>query len=237
MAADVLSSPIQNAPVFAKLYQGYVVRVISQTKSFFRIEFLTQDGSVREGWVEKSAVTLDPPPRKTTVTSAIVGPEEGGGSSSGEDGLRWSSEKGDHSVRLLFSPIFNVYRYGATQFRIGASFDFPISPRWSLGFPASYAFASGFWSLQGGGQVSYDVKKWKRSTLYSRMGGLFERFSGKGRSFLAGTVDLGLGIRYRFEKYFWLGVEPISAEVMVFGTENIPWNIRGQTLVELRSEW
>jgi hypothetical protein len=140
-------------------------------------------------------------------------------------------------ISVSVAPVFDVYRYGATQARLGAAYDFSVATRWRLGFPLGYTFGGGFSSLQAGVQISAEIARWRRVDLYQRTGVLFERYWGNDRSFLAGTVDLGLGARYMLSRGIWVGLEPVSLEVMPLATEGVPWNVRGQVRIDVGGAW
>jgi hypothetical protein len=143
----------------------------------------------------------------------------------------------DWSTSAYLGPVYDVYRYGATQFRLGATQETVIAPAWRVGVPVGFTFGDDFSSFQIGGQVSFDSHQWDRWVLYERAGALFETFWGNDRSFVAGTLDLGVGVRYQLRPKLWVGIEPLSFEVTPLTTDNVPWNVRGQVLFEVRGDW
>lgn len=227
------------APVVATLYQGYRINVVAQTKTLFRIEFQDSYGRLQNGYVEKHVVGLDPKQKKAVVTTAVVGPSAGKiEDSSQEIGPTEELVRGKNIFSFHMAPVFSLYRFGATQFRVGGSYERALAEAFWLGLPIAYTFGDGFSSIQGGAQGRFNnLLKWDRFSVYQRTALLFERFSGNGRSFMAGTIDVGLGARYQFLNRFSLELEPISFEAMLVNTEKIPWNLRGQVRMELKGTW
>jgi hypothetical protein len=187
---------------------------------------------VRDGFVEQEAIRLGTAAEKRGTTPVVAISDRHGNA-----GEQKENVPGRHAAGLFLAPVFSLYRYGATQFRLGGSYDFPLWDSWRLGFPVAYTFMGGFSSVQVGVRATLDLRTWHRFSVYQRVGAFFERYSGNGRSFVAGSVDLGVGARYRLSKRIWLGLEPVSVEAMVVATGGVPWNLRGQTRMEVRGEW
>jgi hypothetical protein len=221
---EVRVAPAPDAAVIAMLHEGYRVRVVSRMKEYFRIELALADGRSRDGFVEKDALRFD---------SAEKGK---GPSPSARANSNREKPPGTSGVALGIAPVFSLYRYGATQIRVGGAYTFS-SGLGEIGIPLSYTFGSGFSSLSTGGTVAADLIAWKRTGLYARGGLLLERFSGNGRSFLGGTVEASFGIWWRWSPHVKVRFEPLATEAMVYATNGVPWNIRGETRVELKGEW
>jgi len=248
--AVVRTKPSIKAPVIVRLKRGDRIKVVSQTQNWYRVRLKFREGGVVDGWIEKSLAKLFPPgrgPQKPRISrprllrdfepnrpqSAVIQPRV-----SQTQGQPFRYEFQDHhGLRTFVAPVFDVYRFGAQQLRFGVSYDFRLTENISLGIPVSYSRGEGFASIQGGLDLLWYVLKWNQFSMISRTGLYLERFSGKGRSFIGGTVDLALGFRYWYNRSFSIGLEPISVEVMAIASNGIPWNLRGQILMDARFGW
>lgn len=146
-------------------------------------------------------------------------------------------EGGEARLRLITAPVFNLYRFGATQFRVGGAYDFEVNPSLVLGIPVSFTMGGGFSSIQGGFEVGWHFLQYGRTTVFWRSAFLFERFFGNGRSFVGLAVDQGLGLNYFMSENIFVTFEPVSIELMPWATHNIPWNLRGQVLLSFGGKW
>ncbi len=261
-SAMVRQRPDTKARALGKLGRGRTLRVAGQTPGWVKVELRFKDGSKRYGWVVQGTVQRLKAPSRVITPRKIQRKEEKkverkaermgdpprGGQTVRPRSGRFTTSSSSHSrerapgvfshgLRVFMAPVFNLYQFGSFQFRVGAGYEFPVSRRIRLGIPISFSTGGGFHSLQAGADITYDLAVWGMFELSSRTGLYFERFAGNGRSFLAGTIDVALPIRVRFARGWVFGLELVSMELMPLATQNIPFNIRGQVMAEVRGEW
>ena len=250
--AMVRKAPDIEANVLTKFKEGDRVQVLSQNKEWYRLRLEYLDGSVGEGWIEKPLVRLDTEGKSNSKAavahatgisaevparpnSAVVGPRE----PTTEPATATASavEGGDQNLRLGLGPVFNIHRYGTTQFRIGAAYEHQVAPKVTVGVPFSYAMGGGFSDIQGGVDLAILARRWGRLEMIPRVGALLDYYYGNDRSFIAVAALIALRFEYRMSDGFSWYMEPVSAEVSPYATEGVPWFVRGQALLGGKFRW
>jgi hypothetical protein len=226
--AVVYSSASFQASAIARLTSGSRVQILRHTKSFYGAQFVLRDGGVLFGWIPKTSITIvgqvpPPPPQQAPVIEANPSPSS-------------FESKATQAFRLFMAPSFDISKYRATQYRFGVAYESLLGSEFGLGIPVSYAFGGGFSSLLVGTNGFYRLTNWGRTDLISRLGVNFEYLSGNGRWVGAVTTDVGIGLRWRMSERYSLGLEP-GLLAMLWNNRNIPFNLRGQVMIDVRGEW
>ena len=224
----VYTSSSTKSSSLGKLKRGAEIRVYGKKDGRFYVQFQRNMETVH-GWINQRDVRVG---KRVRPQQTIVRPTERAYVANRE-----TPEHALGGLRVFTSPIFNVRRFGATQIRGGAGYAFSLGNRYAIGAAASYSFLGGFSSIQGGPEIFFKVLDWQKLSLYTRLGLFFERFSGDGRSFLAGTVDLGFGVDYHLKNGLFIVFEPASLEVSPITTKDIPWFMRAQGFLGVRIKW
>ncbi|MCB0308559.1 MAG: SH3 domain-containing protein [Bdellovibrionales bacterium] len=238
------------APLYARAQPSYSaknvftlelddqVSIVAQSSGWYGVRILTPKGTVLSAWVDKSSVRVEADqfvPRRlrpTPFPSNIAGKD-----SKALETSKTSSLTGNNELSLLISPIFDVYRYGVNQNRIGMAYSYRIFPFLMLDIPASYSFGGGFNTIQGGAGISLHMIKSKSVSVFWRLAIMGERFYDDRRHFSGISADFGAGVKWMPVKHMALSWEPLSAEVLVLNDAGIPLSIRAQSLFRVITVW
>ncbi len=246
--AVVYTQPNLNSSKMAKLKYGDRVFVVSQTRDWYRVRITLDDGLSQDGWAEKTTIKLvgsrttssEALAPQSTQTMVIQPKRKSSGAEQDQEETQGRGDTyidaTDQSFSVKVAPVFNLYRFGASQTRLGAIYHIDVTSLFYLGIPFSYSKGGGFYSLQGGLDLGWIMVKWSHYSFIQRTGLYFERFAGNGKSFVAGTVDLGFGVQYH-RGWFLLGIEPVSVEIVPIASNGIPWNVRAQVLFDIGARW
>lgn len=166
------------------------------------------------------------------------------------------------ALRIYGGPVYNIRNYigsdatssssgsnsGASsssnasiQWRGGLSLEFPLSEKLYLGVPIFFTTGAGFQTVSGGLHGLFYAWSNGKLGMYFKLGTVYEYIYGRNSSnqFVsqhAANVDLGLGLDIMIRDKISIGLEPLSAQLMVFNSSSqapkLP--VRGQGLVSFK---
>ena len=148
---------------------------------------------------------------------------------------RWDSDS-TQFVRFFAGPVYNLYHYGAFQYKFGLSYEIPLTQSDKLGIMGSYTTGDIFNITQIGLENMYSFYfSW--FAVSPRIGVGYEYIFGNGTTRQAISTEGGFSFDVSISNHFTIGVEPLTAQAMLWSSAPVPFNIRGQSMLLLRGRW
>ena len=239
-----------HSPIIGVMKENADVEIVSEDSEWYKIKVpYGEPGSFLFGFIQKhSHGTFQVISKKV---EPIAGPTVSSDDKSGDsDHVAESKEEKDYnddlygtegrSLKFSTGPVYSVYRYGAFQYHIGATYEQNLGTSFRIGIPFGYVLGDGFSDLDFGLQGMYEIKI-RSLSITPKVGAGYGYFFGNGKSFQSFLATAGVDIEYPISKYLSLGIEPFDAQVMVWNSTDslnkVPWNIRAESLLLIRGRW
>lgn len=245
--------PTLQSKMLSVFGEGDLVEVLLLKDGWYKVKIPYTQGYFLTGWIPQSNPNITivqgnrpvPQNQNQVVAVPVAGEDEpksrkksSAKSQRSENDDTWGDT--DQFIKAFGGPVYNLYKYGAFQYKFGAGYEIPLTQTFKLGIPLSFTTGDGFNVVMGGveGLYSFYVGSF---AITPRVGAGFEHFFGGGKSFQALSGELGFSFDFHISDNLALGVEPFTGQAMFWNNtesiDKIPFNIRAQSLIVIRGKW
>lgn len=247
--------PTQQSKIISVFGQGEELEISDEHNDWYKVKITYSQGYFLYGWVPKNssnaqiinktvqpfsnAKSKEQGPVEEEITSTKSRKSTGLDRSVASD-LERSDSEITKMIKVFGGPVYDLYKYGAFQYRFGLSYEVPLAQSLRLGFPLGYQTGEGFSAFQFGVASMYSLYIGSFAVVPKIEAG-YEYFFGNSKSFHAGSMGIGAAVEYSIADWLVVGIEPFSARIMVWNSTDslnkIPLNVRGESLILLRGTW
>ncbi len=247
--------PTAQSKMLSVFAENDEIEIVLDKDGWYKVKVPFQQGYFLLGWVPKnvpnitiiqrggaSSVAAVPAVQAQVIQTEPVKQAKrstGLDRSESSDTDRYNEESTQY-LKVFGGPVYNLYKYGAFQYKIGAAYEIPVTQRYKFGIPVSYLTGDGFNALMFGFENTYSFYfNW--FAVSPKLGLGYEYFYGNDKTFQALSAELGISFDVSISNHLTLGLEPLTVQPMFWNTTDslskIPLNVRGQSLLVIRGRW